>query len=80
MIDMEKFRSRYGKIRYLDAIACRHPVPKFGKADINRSLMIKFKYGNLTPSEEMQFHESIKRMIYKVMHSNNVMMVWDDVY
>ena len=80
MIDMEKFRSRYGRIRYLDVIACRHPVPKLGKTDINRSLMIKFKYGNLTPSEEVQFHEAIKKMIYKVMHSNNVMMDWNDVY
>ena len=80
MIDMEKFRSRYGRIRYLDVIACRHPVPKLGKTDINRSLMIKIKYGNLTTSEGGQFHGASKKMIYKGMHSNNVMMDWNDVY
>ncbi len=79
-MDIETFRSRYGKIRYLEEITCRHPVPRLCKSDINRALMIKFKYGNLTKDEENQFHDAIKKMIFKVMHKNNVMMDWDDVY
>jgi hypothetical protein len=42
--------------------------------------MIKFKYGNLSYVEEMEFHENVKKLIYKVMHSNNIKMDWDDVY
>lgn len=79
-IDMERFRGRYGKIRYLESIECRHPVRAVCQNDINRGLMIKFKYGNLTLAEEREFHEAIKKIIYRVMHKNNVMMDWEDVY
>ena len=79
-MDSEEFKSRYGKIRYLERIDCRKPVQPLGKKDINRELMIKFKYGNLTGDEENAFHDAIKKMIFKVMHKNNIMMDWDDVY
>jgi len=79
-IDMDKFKSAYGKIRYLDTITERHPVKRICQNDINRGLMIKFKYGDLTSAEEKEFHEAIKKMIYKVMHKNGVMMDWEDVY
>jgi DNA-directed RNA polymerase specialized sigma24 family protein len=79
-IDMEKFKSIYGKIKYLETITARHPVKSICSNDINRKLMIKFKYGDLTLSEEHEFHEAIKKMIYKVMHKNCVMMDWEDVY
>lgn len=79
-IDMERFRSRYGRIRYLESISRRIPVRRMCQNDINRKLMIKFKYGNLSESEAKDFYEKMKKMIYKVMHTNNVMMDWDDVY
>ena len=79
-VDMDRFRSKYGKIRYLEEIEKRHPVNAICQNDINRKLMIKFKYGNMTCDEENQFHEAIKKIIYKVMHKNNVMMDWNDVY
>lgn len=79
-MDAETFQRKYGKLKYLEEITARHPVPHFGKTDINRELMIKFKYGNLTKEEEEMFHNAIKKMIFKVMHKNNVMMDWDDVY
>ena len=79
-MDREQFTSRYGKIRYLDSISERHPVRPVCQNDINRKLMIKFKYGDITPVEEHEFHEAMKKMIFKAMHKNNVMMDWDDVY
>lgn len=79
-IDMDKFKAKYGKIHYLENIEKRHPVIPACQNDINRKLMIKFKYGNMTQMEENEFHEAIKKIIYKVMHKNNVMMDWNDVY
>ena len=79
-IDSEWFLERYGKIKVLDEVKYRNPVLNTCQKDKNRSLMLKFKYGNLSPSEEIEFHEAVKNLIYKVMHTNNVMMDWDDVY
>ena len=58
-VDMDEFRKRYGKIRYLESIQGRHPVKPVCRNDANRRLMIKFKYGNMTKEEEFEFHESI---------------------
>ena len=80
MNDTEWFLERYGKIRVMDSIPYRNPVKNTCVNDRNRALMLKFKYGNLTASEEYQFHEAMKNLIYKVMHTNCVMMDWDDVY
>lgn len=71
---------RVGKIKVIKNIGRRVPVLTPPKRDKNRELMIKFKYGMLTDMEETIFHDAIKKLIYKVMHSNNVMMDWDDVY
>ena len=79
-IDKEKFKNKYGKIKYRETITKRRPVKNLCPNDINRRLMIKFKYGNLKGTEEKEFHEAIKKIIYKVMHKNNVMMAWEDVY
>ena len=48
--------------------------------DPNRALMIKFKYDTITDAEFEQFHNAVKKLIYKAMHSNQVMMEWDDIY
>ncbi len=79
-VDPEKFKSVYGKIKYREKIGKRMPVACSCPSDINRKLMIKFKYGNLTRAEEKEFHEAIKKIIYKVMHKNNIMMDWEDLY
>ena len=75
-----EYKARYGRIPYRETIDARHPVTAVCGNDINRALMIKFKYGNMTRDESRAFHEAIKKIIYKVMHTNNVMMNWDDVY
>ena len=79
-MDQQTYKYNYGKIKILDNIEQRHPVINTCQRDPNRKLMIKFKYGNLTSLQEIKFHDNIKKLIYKVMHSNNVMMDWDDVY
>lgn len=79
-MDYKTYFQLYGKIKVLDQIIQRHPVINVQVKDPNRKLMIKFKYGNLTIVQQMQFHDNIKKLIYKVMHNNNVMMDWDDVY
>ena len=74
------FRKKYGKLKVLDSVSCRTPVVNTAPNDKNRRLMLKFKYGNLTKAEENEFHESVKNLIYKAMHTNSVMMDWEDVY
>lgn len=69
-----------GKIVVRNKIGNRMPVLAPSRYDKNRKLMIKFKYGTLTDAEANHFHESLKKLIYKVMHTNNVMMDWEDVY
>lgn len=76
----QQFVKKYGKIKILNHIQKRNPVYGVKTKDPNRKLMIKFKYGNLNSKQEFEFHQSIKKMIYKVMHSNNVIMDWQDVY
>lgn len=76
----EEFKHKYGKIRYNPVIEKRNPVCGINIKDRNRELMIKFKYNNITDREGYEFHDAIKKIIYKVMHTNNVMMDWDDVY
>ena len=79
-MNKEEFKKKYGKIKVLDKIIERHPITNIKISDPNRELMIKFKYGNLTTQEQNQFHQNIKKLVYKVMHSNNIMMEWDDIY
>lgn len=80
-MDKQMFFKKYGKIKILDEINQRHPVHlDLQSNDPNRNYMIKFKYGNLSIIQQYKFHQNIKKLIYKVMHSNNVMMDWDDVY
>ena len=67
------------KIKVLKRIKNRVPVC-FHINDPNRALMIKFKYGTITESEFEVFHNNVKKLIYKAMHSNTVMMDWDDIY
>lgn len=76
----EEFKYKYGKIKYLPVIEKRNPVSGINIKDINRSLMIKFKYNNITDKEGYEFHDAIKKIIYRVMHTNNILMDWDDVY
>lgn len=76
----DEFLRHYGKIKVLKSIGSRRPVSRPAKPDRNRRLMLKFKYGSLSASEEMQFHESVKKLIYSVMHKGNVIMDWDDLY
>lgn len=79
-MDKQTYLQIYGKIKILNQIKQRHPVINVNINDPNRKYMIKFKYGNLTPMQENKFHNDIKKLIYRVMHNNNVMMDWDDVY
>lgn len=79
-MDDKWFAARYGGIKVRGVVPYRNPVVNTCEKDRNRKLMLKFKYGNLTKDEEREFHEAVKKLIYKVMHSNNVMMNWDDVY
>lgn len=79
-MDEKQFFEKYGKIRVMSSIDRRIPVVNTVPKDINRRIMLKFKYGNLTRVEEYEFHEKMKKLIYRVMHSNNVLMDWDDVY
>lgn len=67
------------KIKILKQIKNRVPVC-CNIRDPNRALMIKFKYGTITESEFQTFHENIKKLIYKAMHSRMVVMDWDDIY
>lgn len=67
------------KINVLKRIKNRVPVC-FHINDPNRALMIKFKYDAITESEFETFHNNIKKLIYKAMHSNMVVMDWDDIY
>ncbi len=77
----EEFDRKYGRLHIRRKIGARVPVvPGKASADPNRKLMIKFKYNDLNQAEEYLFHENIKNLIYKVMHTNNVMMDWEDVY
>ena len=48
--------------------------------DPNRELMIKFKYNTATDLDTTKLHENIKKLIYKVMHNNCIMMEFEDVY
>lgn len=58
----------------------RVPIIDFKKVnDPNRILMIKFKYNISTPEEDMTLYENIKKLIFKVMHKNNVMLPFEDV-
>lgn len=75
-----EFAFKYGKVKPARLCGGRVPVRAYGGNDINRKLMIGFKYGTLSASENNQFHEAIRKIIYRVMHTNNVMMDWDDVY
>ena len=87
-IDMDRVRERfnelfikkYGRLKRLPNITKRIPIPHLCPNDVNRQLMIKFKYNDMTEGEEKEFHEAIKKIIYKVMHKNGVMMDWEDVY
>lgn len=47
--------------------------------DPNRILMIKFKYNIANTEEETMLYENIKKLIFKAMHKNNVMMPFEDV-
>lgn len=76
----EEFKYKYGKLKYHHVVEKRNPVCGINIKDRNRSLMIKFKYSNITDREGYEFHDAIKKIIYKVMHTNNVLMDWDDVY
>lgn len=79
-MNKEQFTQKYGKIKVLDKVTERHPIKDVKVSDPNRKLMIKFKYGNMTIEEENQFHENIKKLVFNVMHKNNIMMEWDDIY
>lgn len=48
--------------------------------DKNRSLMIKYKYDTITPSELNEFHNRIEKLIYKVIRKNFLMMDIKDIY
>ena len=74
------FIERHGRLRIIGTIGARRPVTPPQKFDRNRRLMIKFKYGCLTPEEETQFHEDMRKLIYKAMHRGTVPMDWDDLY
>ena len=74
------FMERHGRLRILGRIGMRRPVVPPAKFDRNRRLMIKFKYGCLNKEEETQFHEDMKKLIYKAMHRGTVQMDWDDLY
>jgi len=77
----KEFERKYGRLHLRRQIGDRIPVtPGKAAGDPNRRLMIKFKYNDMTSDEETLFHESVKNLIYKVMHTNNVMMDWEDVY
>jgi len=55
-------------------------MPSKNIKDPNRELMIKFKYNTATDEDTMMLHENVKKLIYKVMHSNCVRMEFEDVY
>ena len=74
------FMERHGRLRILGSIGARRPVTPPAKFDRNRKLMIKFKYGCLSGVEETQFHEDMRKLIYKAMHRGAVQMDWDDLY
>lgn len=48
--------------------------------DPNRELMIKFKYDLATEQDIQQFHENVKKLIYKAIHSNRTNMDFNDLY
>lgn len=79
-MNKQQYYQKFGKIKIKKNIKIRHPVKNIKSNDPNRNYMIKFKYGNLNYNEEIEFHENIKKLIYKVMHSNNITMDWDDIY
>ena len=79
-MNKEEFKKKYGKIKVLDKITKRHPITNIKISDPNRELMIKFKYGNLTTQEQNQFHQNIKKLVYKVMHSNNIMSAFNNLF
>lgn len=79
-MNKQQFYKKFGKIKVKKHIKKRHPVVNVKTNDPNREYMIKFKYGNLSYLEEMEFHENIKKLIYKVMHTNNITMDFNDVY
>lgn len=52
----------------------------FKERDRNRELMIKYKYDRISHSELNQLEASLSKLIYKIIHRNNIYLETKDIY
>lgn len=52
----------------------------FKEKDRNRELMIKYKYNRITEDELNQLHNGLSKLIYKIIHSNNIYIDTEEIY